>query len=362
MRRNSGIGGQAVLEGVMMRNRNLYAVSCRRSDGEIVTDVKETHSITEKLPFLGWPFIRGTVNLIESMVIGIKTLTYSADFIEDTEDSAKAAASKKGGEPAPEKPAKKQKPETKAEKSESMTPGMIFGTIALSLLLTIGLFFFLPVLVTEGVTALTGWDSALATSIIEGIVRIAIFVGYVSVISLMPDIKRVYCYHGAEHKSINCVENGLPLTVENARRSSKEHKRCGTSFLLFVMVISILVFSIVNCFTLYDGDSVIVKVLVRFGVRLLLLPLVAGISYEFLKLAGRSNNKLVDILSRPGMWMQALTTKEPDDSMLECAIASVEAVFDWKAFINGENGNDLSGSAENSGQSTEKCAGSECGM
>ena len=359
MRRNSGIGGQAVLEGVMMRNKTRYAVSCRRSDGEIITDVKETHSITEKLPFLGWPFIRGTVNLIESMVIGIKTLTYSADFIEDEEEKAKAAAPEEGGEPVP---AKKQKPEKEAKQSEGMTTGMIFGTIALSLLLTIGLFFFLPVLVTEGVTALTGWDSALATSIVEGFVRIAIFVGYVSLISLMPDIKRVYRYHGAEHKSINCIENGLPLTVENARISSKEHKRCGTSFLLFVMVVSILVFSIVNCFALYEGDSMIMKVLIRFGVRLLLLPLVAGISYEFLKLAGRSNNKIVDILSRPGMWMQALTTKEPDDSMLECAIASVEAVFDWKAFINGESGNDVSGSAENSGQSTEKCTGSECGI
>lgn len=361
MRRNSGIGGQAVLEGVMMRNKNRYAVSCRRSDGEIITDVKETHSITEKLPFLGWPFIRGTVNLIESMVIGIKTLTYSADFIEDEEEKAKVTAAETG-EPVPAKPARKQKAEKPAKPSEGMTTGMIFGTIALSLLLTIGLFFFLPVLVTEGVTALTGWDSALATSIVEGFVRIAVFVGYVSLISLMPDIKRVYCYHGAEHKSINCVENGLPLTVENARRSSKEHKRCGTSFLLFVMVVSILVFSIVNCFALYEGDSVIMKVLIRFGVRLLLLPLVAGISYEFLKLAGRSNNKIVDILSRPGMWMQALTTKEPDDSMLECAIASVEAVFDWKAFINGESGNDVSGSAENSGQSTEKCTGSECGI
>lgn len=361
MRRNSGIGGQAVLEGVMMRNKNRYAVSCRRSDGEIITDVKETHSITEKLPFLGWPFIRGTVNLIESMVIGIKTLTYSADFIEDEEEKAKVTAAETG-EPAPAKPAGKQKAEKPAKPSEGMTTGMIFGTIALSLLLTIGLFFFLPVLVTEGVTALTGWDSALATSIVEGFVRIAIFVGYVCLISLMPDIKRVYRYHGAEHKSINCIENGLPLTVENARNSSKEHKRCGTSFLLFVMVVSILVFSIVNCFTLYDGDSIIMKVLIRFGVRLLLLPLVAGISYEFLKLAGRSNNKIVDILSRPGMWMQALTTKEPDDSMLECAIASVEAVFDWKAFINGESGDDVSGSAENSGRSTEECGRSECGI
>ena len=349
MKRYSGIGGQAVMEGVMMRNKNRYAVACRKPDGEIVVDVKETHSITEKLPFLGWPFLRGTVNLIESMVIGIKTLMYSADFIEDEAPKKDAAAN------ATEK-------DGAAAKSESaMTPFMIFCTIALSLGLSIGLFFFLPLLIAEGVEMLTGWDSPFAVSCIEGVTRILIFVGYVAAISLLPDIKRVYRYHGAEHKSINCIESGLPLTVENARASSKEHKRCGTSFLIIVIAISILVFSIVNCFVIYDGDSRIIKILVRFGIRLLLLPLVAGISYEFLRLAGRSESRIVNILSRPGIWMQGLTTKEPDDAMLECAIASVEAVFDWKAFINGEQ-NDLSGSTQNSGGTASECTGSGCGL
>ena len=336
--RNSGIGGQAVMEGVMMRNKDKYAVACRKSDGEIIVDVKETHSITEKVKFLSWPFIRGTVNLIESMVIGIKTLTYSADFIDmdETEKEKKAAEQDNGTE---KDNAEKEKEVTvknaadEPKKETVMTPFMIFCTIALSLAISIGLFFFLPVLVTEGVASLTGWDTAFAASIIEGVVRIVIFVAYVLLISLMPDIKRVFRYHGAEHKTINCIEHGLPLTVENARASSKEHKRCGTSFLLIVMVISILVFSVVNCFPLYTGDVKIIKILVRFGVRILLLPLVAGISYEFLKLAGRSNSKIMDILSRPGLWMQGLTTKEPDDEMLKCAIASVEAVFDWKAFL-----------------------------
>ena len=181
----------------------------------------------------------------------------------------------------------------------------------------------------------TGIDSPLFSSLTEGVIRIAIFIGYVALISRMNEIQRVFRYHGAEHKTINCIEHGLPLTVENARVSSKEHKRCGTSFMIFVMVISILIFSVVNMFPLYTGTSRILKFLVRFGVRLLLLPIVAGISYEFLRLAGRSNNRFVNALSRPGMWMQALTTKEPDDTMLAAAIASVEAVFDWKAFLAG---------------------------
>ena len=349
MKRYSGIGGQAVMEGVMMRNKNRYAVACRKPDGEIVVDVKETHSITEKLPFLGWPFLRGTVSLIESMVIGIKTLMYSADYIEDEAPKKDVSAN------STEKDGAAAKPES------AMTPFMIFCTIALSLGLSIGLFFFLPLLIAEGVEMLTGWDSPFAVSCIEGVTRILIFVGYVAAISLLPDIKRVYRYHGAEHKSINCIENGLPLTVENARASSKEHKRCGTSFLIIVIAISILVFSIVNCFVIYDGDSRIIKILVRFGIRLLLLPLVAGISYEFLRLAGRSERRIVNILSRPGIWMQGLTTKEPDDAMLECAIASVEAVFDWKAFINGEQ-NDLSGSTQNSDGTASECTGSGCGL
>lgn len=368
--KNSGIGGQAVMEGVMMRNKNRYAVACRKPDGEIVVDIRETHSINEKVKFLGWPFIRGAVNLIESMVIGIKALTYSADFLDDGTETDKG--DKKGPDKAEKKETvRKEKRELEsgnaaqpsdAKPSSTMTPFMVFCTVLLSLVLTIGLFFFLPVLITGGIEALTGWDSPLATSAIEGVVRMAIFIGYVAGISLMPDIKRVYCYHGAEHKTINCIEHGLPLTVENARNSSKEHKRCGTSFLLLVMLISILVFSVVNCFPLYEGDSAIVKLLVRFGTRVLLLPLVAGLSYEFLRLAGRSDNKLVNALSRPGLMMQALTTKEPDDSMLECAIASVEAVFDWKAFLNGDTGNDLSGGAERGDCTTDQCGRPGCGL
>ena len=323
----SGIGGQAVMEGVMMRNRAKYAVAVRKPDGQTVLNVKEYHSISEKLPFLGWPFIRGAVSLIESMIVGMGTLMYSANFADEE-------APAKDDSPAQEKTT--EAPKAEEESKPFMTPAMIGATVVLSLAITIALFMLLPFAVTSLFERVTGVESAWVSSILEGVIRIGIFVGYVALISRMEEIRRVFRYHGAEHKTINCIEHGLPLTVENARISSKEHKRCGTSFMIFVMVISILVFSIVNMFPLYTGTSRILKFLVRFGVRLLLLPLVAGLSYEFLRLAGRTNNRIVGILSRPGMWMQALTTKEPDDTMLAVAIASVEAVFDWKAFLEGK--------------------------
>ncbi len=331
----SGVGGQAVMEGVMMRNKSKYAVAVRKPDKEIIVDVKEWHSISEKVKFLGLPFVRGTVNLIESMVVGMQTLTYSANFFETEEDSKKKEKNEAEAK-ASEKSATEK--EDKKESEEALTPFMIFCTVVLSLVLSLGLFFFLPLVITEFLQSVLHVESAFLISAIEGIVRITIFVGYVAAISLMSDIQRVFRYHGAEHKTINCIEHGLPLTVENVRASSKEHKRCGTSFMIIVMVISILVFSIVNVFPIYTGTSKLVRVLVRFGVRLLLLPIVAGISYEFLRLAGRKENALMNILSRPGMWMQMLTTKEPDDSMIEVAIASVEAVFDWEAFQAGETG------------------------
>ncbi|MBO4626564.1 MAG: DUF1385 domain-containing protein [Lachnospiraceae bacterium] len=335
----SGIGGQAVMEGVMMRNRSKYAVAVKKSDGQMVLNVKEYHSISEKIPLLGWPFLRGAVNLIESMIVGMGTLMYSANFVDeepakDDAKSAKKAAKEAAKEASAESSEGAAEPE--AEKSAAfMTPAMVGLTVVLSLAVTIALFMLLPFAITSLFERVTGIESAWVSSILEGVIRIAIFIGYVALISRMEEIKRVFRYHGAEHKTINCIEHGLPLTVENARVSSKEHKRCGTSFMIFVMVISILVFSIVNLFPIYTGYSRVLKFLTRFGVRLLLLPVVAGLSYEFLRLAGRTNNRVVAVLSKPGLWMQALTTKEPDDAMLEVAIASVEAVFDWKAFLAG---------------------------
>jgi len=322
----SGIGGQAVMEGVMMRNRSKYAVAVRKADGGKALCVREYHSIQEKLHFLGWPFLRGAVNLVESMIVGMGTLMYSANFVDDEPKNKKEEA-----------PAATEEASGEAQEQEVfMTPAVIGMTVFLSLVVTIALFIMVPFLVTSLFERVTGVESPVVSSILEGVLRIGIFVGYVALISRMEEIRRVFRYHGAEHKTINCIEHGLPLTVENARGSSKIHKRCGTSFMIFVMVISIFVFSIVNIFPLYTGTSHIVKFLVRLGVRLLLLPVVAGLSYEFLRLAGRTDNKIVGILSRPGMWMQRLTTKEPDDSMLEVAIASVEAVFDWRAFLEGK--------------------------
>ena len=347
----SGIGGQAVMEGVMMRNRSKYAVAVRKSDGQKVILVKEYHSIIEKHPWLGWPFIRGAVNLVESLIVGMGTLMYSANFMDEEvpEKDAKKKAEKgaseaaevfsenaaPGAEEAAAAEAMTGSEAEPAAETKPMSGAMIGATVALSLVLTVALFIMLPFAITSLLERLTGIDSALFSSVTEGVLRIAMFVGYSALISQMKEIKRVFRYHGAEHKTINCIEHGLELTVDNARASSKEHKRCGTSFMIFVMVISILVFSIVNMFPLYTGTSRILKFVVRFVVRILLLPLVAGISYEFLKLAGRSNNCVVNALSRPGMWMQALTTKEPDDTMLAVAIASVEAVFDWKMFLAG---------------------------
>lgn len=348
----SGIGGQAVMEGVMMRNRSKYAVAVRKSDGQTVINVKEYHSISEKHPWLGWPFIRGAVNLVESMIVGMSTLMYSANFadVDDPKDAKKAKKKADAQETvdasepsdaviSEENAATESEGAADAGKKEAqkpvMTSAMIGATVALSLVLTIALFILLPFTITSFLERVTGIDSPVFSSVMEGVLRIAIFVGYIALISQMEEIKRVFRYHGAEHKTINCIEHGLELTVDNARASSKEHKRCGTSFMIFVMVISILVFSVVNVFPLYTGTSRVLKFVVRFVVRILLLPLVAGISYELLRLAGRTDNRFINALSRPGMWMQALTTKEPDDTMLAVAITSVDAVFDWKMFLAG---------------------------
>lgn len=326
--KNSGIGGQAVIEGVMMKNKEKYAVSVRLTDGSIVTDVKEYRSINEKHKWLGLPFIRGSVNFVESMIIGMKTLTYSADFFEEDSSEKAEKESVKAGDNGKRI---SKKTDNSKENQGFMSGWVLFGTVAFALVLAVGLFMFLPQFIAEGVCALLKLEVAGKFCVfLEGVMRLVIFIVYILLISLMGDIKRTFMYHGAEHKSINCLEHGLELTVENVRKSSKEHKRCGTSFMIIVLVIAIFVTMLVPKITAFHP---VVNFILRFGIRLLLLPVIAGISYEFLKLAGRSDNVIVNILSRPGMWMQGLTTKEPDDSMIEVAIASVEAVFDWKTFL-----------------------------
>lgn len=300
--KSSNIGGQAVLEGVMMKNQDLYAVSVRKPDGEIETMTDTYTSVTGKWKKLTQiPFIRGVFNFIDSLALGMKTLTWSSSFYEEEEVQVKT-----------------EEEARRAQKKEDVFMGL---TMVLSFVLAIGLFMILPYFLSD---LLKKWIKSYTVRLVfEGIIRIAIFVGYVAGISFMEDIKRLYQYHGAEHKCINCIESGLPLTVENVRKSSKEHKRCGTSFMLFVMIVGIVLLFFVRV------ESMVMRVLVRIA----LLPVIAGISYELIKWAGRSNNPIVCLLSKPGLLMQRLTTKEPDDSMIEVAIASVEAVFDWKEFL-----------------------------
>ena len=307
--RYSGIGGQAVMEGVMMKNQDKYAVAVRKPDHEIVVEVSEYSGIMKDKKIKNMPIFRGVFNFIDSLVLGMKTLTFSASFFEE-----EAEVEKK--EQLSEEEKKKQ--EQKEKKQES---AMMGGTMALSVVLAVGIFMLLPYYISTffGKFISSGWLMAL----LEGVIRLAIFVGYVAAISMMKDIRRVYMYHGAEHKCINCIEHGMELNVENVRKSSRLHKRCGTSFLLIVMLISIVFFMFIRV------DSPVLKVVLR----VLLVPVIAGVSYEFIRLAGRSDNAVVNLLSKPGLWLQGLTTREPDDEMIEVGIASVEAVFDWKPYV-----------------------------
>lgn len=309
--KGSGIGGQAVMEGVMMKNGDRYAVAVRKPDKEIIVKTAESPGFIKGKKFLGLPFIRGVFNFVDSLVLGMKTLTYSAGFFDDEEEEE------------PEK--EPSKFEKRIDDFLGTKKGMdiLLGfTVAFSMVLAIAVFMILPYLLSLLLRKVT--DSTSLISAFEGALKIAIFMGYITLISRMKDIQRVFMYHGAEHKCINCIEHGMELNVENVMKSSREHKRCGTSFLLIVMVVSI----ILHMFIRVDSR------VLGFGIRILLLPVVAGISYEFIRLAGTSENKFVALLSKPGMALQHMTTREPSPDMVEVAIASVEAVFDWKKFLN----------------------------
>lgn len=318
----SGIGGQAVLEGVMMRNKKDYAVAVRRSDGEIVVKKDEYNGVINNETIYKIPVIRGVLSFIDSLVLGLSTLNYSSDIYMLSEENADG----RDGENKDKDSEKKDKESVKDENGSKEKPKA--GDTALSVIITIvalilamGLFMVLPYLASLLFKPYVG--EGIALSLIEGVIRILIFVGYIKVISLMEDIKRVFMYHGAEHKCINCIESGLELTPENVKKSSREHKRCGTSFLLYVMVISIIFFAFIQTDTRW----------MKIALRIVLIPAIAGVSYEFIKLAGRSENLLVGIISKPGLWLQKLTTREPDDEMIEVGIRSVEEVFDWKSYL-----------------------------
>ncbi len=297
--RYCGIGGQAVMEGVMMKNRDTYAVAVRKPDGEI--EVKKENSPGGKMrtAVSKIPIVRGIVSFVDSLSLGMKTLTYSASFFEEEE--------KKNDQ----------------KKDDSLLMGIVF---VVAIIAAIGLFVLVPFFLGESLKHTI--RSAQIRGLIEGVIRVILFVIYVKAISLMDDIRRVFMYHGAEHKSINCIENGMELTVENVRKQSMAHKRCGTSFLLIVMFLSILLFMFIS----------VRNIGLRMLFRILLIPLIAGLAYEWIRFAGRHDNALVNGLSKPGLWLQSLTTIEPDDSMIEVAIASVNAVFDWKSFLGEEEG------------------------
>ena len=303
--RPSGIGGQAVLEGIMMKNKEKYSVAVRKPDGQIEVRTKVYRSIAGDSKWAKLPLIRGVVNFIDSLVLGMESLSYSASFYDDEEE---------------QEPGKFEKLLVKlfGEKAEKVVMGC---TVAFSVIMAVAIFMVLPYYISGIFRNFIVSNTLLA--VLEGVIRLGLFTLYVVLISCMKDIKRTYMYHGAEHKCINCIERGRELNVKNVRKSSRYHARCGTSFLFIVMVISIVFFIFIRV------DSPILRVVFR----ILLVPVIAGVSYEFIRLAGRTDNPLMKVLSLPGKAMQKLTTREPDDDMIEVAIAAVEAVFDWKAFL-----------------------------
>lgn len=339
----------------MMRNGGRYAVAVRTSDGKIAVEVQNCSSKRiQKKKFARLPIIRGVINFFDSLILGMKSLMFSASFFaEETpqeqaerEGKARAKAAAKAEKLKTQgKAAQAQKVLDKCEEKLAKEKGsasagdddedwLMTLTVIFSLVFSIGLFMLLPYFISRWLRGVVG--SEMLILIVESIVKLIIFFGYLALISRMKDIQRTFMYHGAEHKCINCIENGLELTVENVRRSSREHKRCGTSFLFLVMVISIIFIMLfsVPLFAFFHINTT----LWRIVLRLALLPVIAGVSYEFIQLAGRTENKIITLLSRPGMLLQHMTTKEPDDSMIEVGIASVEAVFDWRRFENEQFG------------------------
>ena len=304
----TSIGRQAVMEGVMMRGPYKTVTAVRKPDGEITKKIDENGTKTRP-KICKVPIIRGCVSFVDSLVIGMKALMYSAEFVDIEEE---------------------EESESKFDRwledklGDKIKDVVIYFAVFLSVIFSVALFILLPSLLSglvESIPAIESFTSTQTfTSVFEGVMRMAIFLGYMFLISRMKEIKRVFEYHGAEHKTIACYEGGEELTVENVRKYTRFHPRCGTSFLLFVMIISIIVFAFLPRF---DGFSGIVSILLRMGTRILCLPIVAGLSFEVIKWAGRSKSKVVQLLSKPGLWLQRLTTREPDDSQIEVAIASM---------------------------------------
>lgn len=316
--KSSNIGGQAVMEGIMMRHKDKYSIAVRRPDNEIELKVEDYKCVFGNAKFLKYPLIRGVVSFVDSLVVGTKCLMYSAEIAgdeEDEEDKQKNAA------------LSEEELAAKKAKEDKQFKWLLYVTVAVSIVVSVAAFMLLPYALASLCRKVGA--SEFAVTIVEAFVKLALFMGYMLLISRMKDIQRTFMYHGAEHKCINCVEHGLPLTVENVMASSRQHKRCGTSFLFLVMLVSIFLHFIFVLVPVYW---------VRLFGRLLMVPVVAGISFEIIQWAGRSDSKIADFFSKPGLAMQKLTTKEPTADMAEVAIKAVEAVFDWRAYLKEEFG------------------------
>ena len=323
--KSSNIGGQAVMEGIMMRHKDVYSIAVRKPDKGIEIKVEDYKSVMKWKSLLKIPILRGIFNFIDSLVVGTKCLMYSATFFEEEEELEKRKTLE--GE-------ERVREEAKKEKQDKL---LMTGTVIFSIIFSVALFMVLPYLLASLLHKIGATETMI--TIAEAAVRICLFLGYLLLISKMEDIQRLFMYHGAEHKCINCVEHGMPLTVENVMKSSRLHKRCGTSFLFFVIIISIVFF--MGFFAIVPIQTLWLRVIVR----ILLVPVIAGVSYEIIKLAGNSDNCVVSLLSKPGMALQKLTTKEPTPDMAEVAIAAVEAVFDWRAYLE-ENFPEKTGNGE----------------
>ncbi len=306
----SGIGGQAVIEGIMMKNADKYSVGVRKPDGKIEVAVNDCFNTSKRKGITSLPLIRGVIAFVDSMILGIKSLTYSASFFED--------------EDYEEQPSKFDEFLEKkfGEKAENFIMGVV---VAISVVISVALFMMLPLAIADLLKKHVGGVTETMVPAIEGLAKIFIFLVYLLLISQMKDIKRTFMYHGAEHKCINCLETGNELTVDNVRAASRYHKRCGTSFLFFVIFISIIFFIFIRT------DNVAMRYLIRIA----LIPVIAGISYECIRFAGVRDNIIVTIISAPGKFIQKITTKEPTDDMIEVGIAAVEAVFDWREYLRG---------------------------
>lgn len=311
-KRITSIGGQALIEGIMMRGPHTTAAAFVSHDGTVTAETFEVKTLREKYPFLNLPLLRGTVMLIDSLRIGMKMLNTAADrYMEDVGEE--------------EEPGRFEAWLNRVFGEKVMDVMMSVATV-LALILAVVLFVFLPSLAGQGLDLLAGGRLGIWRSVFEGVLRVAIFVGYVGLCSLIPDVRRTFEFHGAEHKTIFCYENELPLTVENVRTQSRFHPRCGTSFLMLTLIVGI----VIGFFIPFENPFL------RTGIKLLLIPLTMGVGYELIRLCGKHDNRLTRIIAAPGLWVQRLTVKEPDDTMIRAAIAAMELVIP-------ENGEDLVG-------------------